>query len=132
MTAAQADLARRLVAARGRDATFLKYDRAAADPNKPWRGALDPRAVPDATASVPSVFVPPTGTATLGFAAVSEELLKRVTQICIAAPGSAVTDNLEEFDGVLDPVDNTRYKIEFVRVLRPADVRIVYFVGLSQ
>ena len=131
MTAAQADLARRLVAARGREVSFIKLNATPADPAKPWRGAANPRAAPGDTASVPSVFVPPSSASQLGLSTVSEELLRRSTQIAICAPGSSSTDNLEEFDEVVDK-DGSRWKITFVETLRPADVRIVYFVGLAQ
>lgn len=131
MTAAQADLARRLVASKGRDVTFIRLDNTAADATKPWRGAANSRATPEATAVVPSVFVPPSSMTALGFSVVSEELVRRCNQIAICAPGSSSTDELESFHEIID-FDTTRWKIVFVEILRPATTRIVYFVGVAQ
>lgn len=131
MTVAQANLALRLVAARGRTVSFQKLDRAVDDSAKPWRGKADARATPEASVDVPTVFVPPSSAAKLGLSVSQEELVKRSSQIAIAAPGGSSTDDLSEFEVVLD-TDGTEYKILFVEVLKPADTRIVYFVGLKQ
>lgn len=128
MTVEQASLARRLIVSRGRMVTFIKLDTTPADNSMPWRGATDPRANPSETATVPAVFVPPSGAARLGFSTFSEELLKRSNQIAVCAAGSY---DLETFDEVID-TDTTRWKVIFTETLQPATVRIIYFVGLSQ
>lgn len=132
MTVAQANLARRLVEARGVSVTYQRLSRADDDAAKPWRGSADSRAIPEETTSVPTVFVPPGSASRLGLSTINQELVKKASQIAIVAPGPGFVPELEKFDTIVDPRDNTEYKISFVEALRPAAIDIVYFVGLEQ
>lgn len=133
MTTAQADKANTLVATKGRLVQFVKLSRADDDSEKPWRGTTDPRTTPEATVDdVPVVVVPPTGVTALGFSMQPTELIKRAEQIMIAAPGSSVTQNLEEFDEVVD-TDGTTWKIGPTQALRYDDgPTILYYVGVRR
>lgn len=133
MTVAQADKARTIVAAKGRLVSFVQLSRADDDTDKPWRGSTNPRAVPAATvADVPVVVVPPSGVTALGFSMEPAELLKRAEQIMIAAPGSAVTEDLEAFDEVVD-TDGSIWKIGPTQALRYDDgPTILYYFGVRR
>lgn len=132
MTVAQSNKANGLIAAKGRMVTFVKLSRVEDDALKPWRGTTDPRTVPEATAVVPVVAVPPSGVTQLGFSMEQVDLLKRAEQILIAAPGGLSTDKLEEFDEVLDS-DGSTWKIMTAQYLRHDDgPRILYYVGVRR
>jgi hypothetical protein len=51
--------AKRLVESNGRPVSFVRLQDAPADPDKPWRGAADPRTPPAATVAGAAVAVPP-------------------------------------------------------------------------
>lgn len=132
MTVAQANKANTAITAKGRMVTFIKLSRVADDTSKPWRGTTTPRATPDASVAVPVVAVPPSGITRIGFSMEQVELLKRAEQILIAAPGGSSTDNLEEFDEIIDS-DSSTWKIVTVQYLRHDDgPRILYYVGVRR
>ena len=133
MTARQADLAQRLISTKGRTVTFIKLNKTTTDPNKPWRGNADPRNPPEASSSQVAVFVPISSAAMLSQRTLQDELVKRSEQMCLVGPGSQSTDDLTEFDEILDS-DGTRWKINFADVLQPGDkqFRILYSLGVRR
>ena len=132
MTVVQADKARSLIAKKGRLVSFIKLDITPADSSKPWRGAADARATPASTvANVAAVFVPPSSAQALGFRMQTSQLDERVEQIAIVSTGGTVQTDLSDYDEVIDS-DNSRWKIEFVEKLAPAEVNILYFVGMRR
>lgn len=131
MTVAQSQKALTKIRSKGREVRFIKLDRTVDDSSKPWRGTSDPRATPLADVPVSIVAVPPTGVGNLGFSTDAVELLKRSQQILIAATGPDSTDNLEEFDEVID--GSTTWTITTVQHLRHDNgPRILYYVGVRQ
>ncbi|AAT69472.1 gp76 [Alphaproteobacteria phage PhiJL001] len=130
MTAAQADKAKIQVDAKGRSVTFVQLDTTASDSTKPWRGDTAPRSPAADEEVLSAVFVPATGGG-LGLKWVSDQLLKRAEQVALVAPGSAFTKQLENFDEILES-DGSRWRIEMVEILQPADVRILYAIGVKR
>ena len=120
--------ATRLVSANGRSVTFAQLDTTPADSSKPWRGDATPRTSYAATSSQTAVFVPPGGVQQLGLGFLKEELVERAQQIMIL---SATSDDLQDFDEVIDD-DGSKWKIEFVEVLRPASTKVLNFVGVRR
>lgn len=119
-----AQTAQRLVAKNGRSITLVKLNATSADPDKPWRGAEDPRGDDAEELVVPAVFVGPTA---LGFAATSQDLFKGCSQICIVA----TTADLIGFNEVLD-ADGKRWKIAHIEKLKPAQTTLLYYIGVKR
>jgi hypothetical protein len=114
----------------GRSVTVIKLDDSVDDAAKPWRGASDARSTPAASSTQTAVFVPPTGSG-LGSLVQQEELIKRSEQIMLIAPGAASSDDLSDFDEVID-TDGSRWKITFTEVLAPSDVTLLYAIGVRR
>lgn len=114
----------RLIKANGRDIYLQRLDGAAADYDKPWRGA----GTPTLANSVPvrGSFIPATGDA-LGTSFVPIDLLARCDEVLIVAAGET---DFTDFQVVLD--HGLRWKIEWTHVLQPADVRLLYAFGVRR
>lgn len=119
-------LVQRLITKNGRECTLRKLSSVAADPAKPWKGPGTPSVASETT--LRGVFVPATGDS-LGREFVSDELLKRVSEVLLVAPDDAGTD-FSIFDTLID--DSLQWKIEWVYVLRPADLTLLYAYGVKR
>jgi hypothetical protein len=122
--------AKRLIRNAGRQVTFLKVSGDSSDPAKPWLGASDPRGAPDATATVSCVAVQPGSTKSLGFSIENEDLLARTSQVLVCEPGEDDPENLHTYTLVQDGGHD--HKITFVERLRPANLTLLYFVGVAR
>lgn len=119
-----AALAQELILESGRTVKVQKLSSAAADATKPWLGAGAQTVTTER--SLPAVFVPASGGG-LGRELVDEELLKRVQQVALIAP----TDiDLESFNCIED--NGSKWRVEFVQVLRPANVTLLYVFGVMR
>lgn len=114
-----------LIADTGRSVTFELLDATAADASKPWRGAGTPAVA--ASVTTPATFVPPAGSG-LGGSFVSEELLKKADQVCLVAPSD--TFDIATSTSIQD--GGTRWRVEWVQALKPADVALLYAVGVKR
>lgn len=123
---ALAQTALELIKANGRQVTFRQLVDTPADSNKPWRGAADPTAG-GTTEAAWCVAVPPSSANQLGMSTTDNDLVKRSEQILIVAPG---LNDLADFEEVID--GTVTYRITGVETLRPADVTLLYFVGVAQ
>lgn len=122
--------AKALVDANGRDVTVIRFDQTPQDTNKPWNGPADPDATPDATATVKGCFVS-TDERVLGGLTVDEDLLKRTSEVCLIAPGTVSPPyDLRTANEIIDGTEHL--KITFVQRLKPADVVLLYFVGVAR
>jgi len=120
-----------LIEESGRQVTFIRFKQTPEDANKPWNGPDDPDGTPDAEETLWGVFVPPSGSNDLGLKAIDNDLLKRITAICLAAPKSAApVFDITTANEVID--DSLHYKVEFVKMLKPADKTLLYIVGVSR
>lgn len=117
-------LAQRLIALRGRTCSLVKMSAAAADPTKPWNGPGAPTEL--ARADVIGCFVPKSGT-DLGQGFISKEQLKRCQEVVLVAPGE---EDYTAFGVLLD--DAVRWKVEWVQVLKPGPVPVLYALGVSR
>ncbi len=120
--------AQRLISENGRSVTLLQFDSDPADADQPWDGAADIRTDPDDTLTLDAVFVSPSGAPSLGFIAVTSDLIKLAEQIIIISPGASrdVTGFQEVDDG------GTNWKITAVEVLRPAADVVLAYMGLKR
>jgi hypothetical protein len=119
-----------LVQDAGRPLTFGKLATAAADPDMPWRGPSDARAPYAAQVTLPAVMVQPSSAVLLGLTTADSDFIKNASAVLIVAPTPEFTDDdLENYSEVT--VDGTIYGFTGVEKLRPADVTLLYFVGLS-
>jgi hypothetical protein len=126
--AAVAATARALVEANGRQVTLRRFNTTASDAGKPWRGNTNPVAAPAASATPYGVAVPPSSATSLGMSTQDNDLVKRSEQIFIITPVGGET---EDYSTMNELVDGTEpYRIVGVEKLRPADVTLLYFVGV--
>jgi len=130
MTVAQAATAKRLVDAKGRSVTFIQLDAGTDDANQPWRGKADARATPANSVTLIAAFVPPSGVALGAEMALAEDLVKRSEQIMLVAPGTDQRD-FSAYDEVID-TDGTRWKIIFSDLLKPAEIAILWSIGVRR
>lgn len=133
-----ASTAQRLVEANGRDAVLFKKDRTPANAAEPWRG-------PDLTAPDPAAgigpvkvaFVPASGS---GFGKLlfdSEETLRvKIDEVGLLAVKSvtdltpaATAEDVEQSDTLRDGTHV--YKIVSVGHLKPADISLLFVLGLK-
>lgn len=127
---ALAATARGLVEANGRQVTLRKLATTPADANKPWRGAASPAGAPAAQAAPYGVAVPPSSAVALGMSTKDTDLVKRSEQIFILTP---VEGETLDYSTMTELVDGTEpYRIVAVEKLRPADVTLLYFVGVAR
>jgi hypothetical protein len=121
--------ANRLIVRNGRVVTFRQFNQTPNDSNKPWRGPTNPRA--GATeVTVSAAFLSPTRADLLGVSRKDDELVKRTVQIALVAPGPDVTADLSVFHEIVD--ESSTWQIIWVELLRPAETRILYFVGVGR
>jgi len=126
-----ADDAEELVNAAGRSVTIIRYNQTPADSNKPWNGPSSPTTSPDATAGVIGCFVPLSTGSSLGLEITDDDLLKHTDEVCIVAPGTADPPfDLTTANAIID--GGVHKKISFVRVLKPADIVLLYFIGVER
>lgn len=123
-----ADRARQLIENFGRKVTFMRFNQAPADPDKPWEGPVDARQNPDEEVKdMPAVFVAP---GELGKEVMSEDLMKRSTQACLVAPGTELTTDLSTMNEIKD--EGKQWKITGVEVLKPATQTVLYVIGVKR
>lgn len=134
--AKMAQTALRLIEANGRVVDVVRIQRQPADPAKPWRGPNTPR-VEDGSETedvdkitVLASFVEPSSLVRFGFK--SEELdgTRRVEEVALIAAASLGGRDLTDFDEINDGA--VAYKIELIRRIAPADVALLYMVGIRR
>lgn len=118
-------LARKLIAKNGKAVTFQRLDATAVDPTKPWKGPGTPTVAQ--SEDTVAVSLPHASLVDLGFNAVDDELLKRTEQVLLV-PGGAV--DLEPFTNLLEA--GVRWRIEWVRTLKPATLTVLYAFGVKR
>lgn len=118
-----AGTAQRLIAKTGRVVTLQRLSSEPANEDKPWKGPGAPTV--EQEKEVRATFVPASGG--LGRDLVDEELLKRVEQVALIAPSDV---DLEVFNLVKD--GESKWKIEWIQTLRPADQVLLYVFGVKR
>lgn len=118
-----AGTAQRLIDKTGRLVQVQRLDKTPADGDKPWKGAGTPTVAQEK--ELKATFVPASGG--LGRDLVDEELLKRVEQVALVAPTDV---NLEDFNLFVD--GGSKWRVEWVQVLKPADLVLLYIFGVKR
>lgn len=116
-------VAQSLISATGRQVTFQRLSTTAADLTKPWNGTGSPTV--QVSATLFATFVPATGSG-FGREFVSEEMLKRVEQVCLVAPNA---NNMSTFNTI---VDGATWGIEWVYELKPGATTLLWAIGVKQ
>lgn len=111
----------------GRTVTLVQLDPGPTVVGKPWQGSTAPRTAPLSTKSVSAVFVEPHSLTQLGRECVSDDFVRRCTNVAIVATSS----NLEPYNELLDS-DGSRWKITTTATLKPGGVNLLAYVGLSR
>ncbi len=114
---------RELIAGTGRTVTFGKLSAAAGDSAKPWK----PTGAPT-TVDTPATFVPVSSAQDLGLMIKDDELSKRISQVCLVAPHEV--QDLQTFNTITD--GGTKWRIEWVSVLKPGDTALLLAMGVAQ
>lgn len=119
-------LAQRLINKNGRTVDLLKLDATAADADKPWKGAGTPTTADTYTGK--GVFLPVSSLQELGKYLVDEELLKKCDQVAMMAGGAG--KDLTTFHQFVD--GSVKWRIEWARELKPADITVLYAFGVCR
>lgn len=122
-----AQVAQDLITKFGRSVTFVELGDVPSDPTKPYLGSASPRGTPKQTLALSAVFVEPSSLQALGRGDVSDDFIKRSTQIALVCSATA----LEPFDEIID-TDTSRWKIQDLSRLKPGPTDILWFVGLKR
>lgn len=117
------------IAEYGRQVVIQRYSDQPTDSNAPWDGK-GPANQPDQAIPTMMVFVPPSSATALGLRGVDEALLKRFEQIAICPHPPGSTDDLREFDMILD--GGQLWRIIWSETLRPGSVNVLYFFGVMR
>lgn len=129
------EVARRLIAKRGRDISIMKSSSTPYDPAKPWKGSVAPAASasPGTTVTGKGVFVDPIELREFGFTEEDGEGtdIKRAEKACIvAATGLTPETDISRYTILLD--GEQYWRIERVRTLKPGDQIIMHALELCQ
>lgn len=123
--------AARLIQKNGALTLFHKLETIPSDLAKPWRGSTD---VPPTTVTIPAVFVHPVSEGMrLGISGDVNDLAARFSGFVITAPPTPnYTQDLSKFNLVQRSVNEGKSAIEFVEVLKPASVVLLYIYGIKR
>ena len=118
----------RLIKANGREITFIGKSQTPADPTKPWDGPTDGT---DTKLILKGVFVPPNTVRQFGLTALGQgteyvDLISFSEQIIITFQGD---NDLRLYTQVLDDV---KYGIVGLQVLKPGPINMLAFVGIRR
>lgn len=118
--------ARRLVARYGRVISLQGVSAGPADANNPLAG---PAAAPDPLTGIPAAFVDPLSLRGLGLSSALVTLFANSSNIAIVAPVSGMAD----FMGMKFMIDSdgTVSKIDRIETLKPSEVILLYYIGIS-
>lgn len=118
------------IRAKGRQITLSSIDSDSSDQSKPWLGVADPRD-PNNTASTTifAVNVPMISANSLGIRSETIELYKDTQSVFIAEPGEDTPEDFDQYQLITD--GSQEYKISFIERLKPADITLLYYIGVS-
>lgn len=119
------ELAREMIEEDGREVQFAQLSAGPADPDKPWKGAGAPTPINLVTTF--AVFLP--DGSGLGKITEDNELFKTSENVLLVAPPTS-GENLETYHVVLD--GGQRWKINVVKTVQPADLAVLYAMGVSR
>lgn len=118
-------LANRLIEKNGTLVKLQRLSAAPADSTKPWKGAGVPTV--EKTTTAKAVFLPVYGKTNLGLDFIDDELLKRCKEVAlIAGQAQDLTTYNQFFQGAVT------FPVQWVQVLKPADIALLYAFGVSR
>lgn len=117
------------IRAKGRQIKLSSLDPDSATPSKPWLGATDPRdPLNTDSTTIYAVNVPMSSASSLGIRAESVELYKDTQSVFIAEPGEDTPEDFDQYQIVID--GSQEFKITFIEKLKPADLTLLYYIGV--
>lgn len=117
------------IRAKGRQITLSSLDPDSATPSKPWLGATDPRdPLNTDSTTIYAVNVPMSSASSLGIRAEAVELYKDTQSVFIAEPGEDTPEDFDQYQIVTD--GSQEFKITFIEKLKPADLTLLYYIGV--
>lgn len=114
-----------LIAQTGRLVKLQQLSKTPADATKPWAGPGVPT-IAAGEQTVAATFVPASGSG-LGLSFIREDLLARADEVALIGPGAV---DLSTFTIMLD--NAVSWNVEWVQVLKPADVVLLYAFGVKR
>lgn len=131
------ELAREMISEEGRQVTFGKLDATPADANKPWKGPGEPTVTFPVTTM--AVFLPDgtlgvMGGSGFGGLITDIALFKSFGQVLLVAP-PITGEDLSQYHIVVDGdsfTDAPQWKIGAIKELKPADLTVLFAMGVSR
>lgn len=120
-------LARRLIDREGRSVTFGKLDASSADPERPWKTSGNNPANLTGAVDCIAVFLP--DGSGFGKGIEDNDLFKSSEQMLLVAPPTTGED-LGAHNVVID--GTRRWKINVTKELKPADLTVLFAMGVSR
>jgi hypothetical protein len=119
-------LSRKLISREGRSVTFAKFGSEPSDPERPWKGAGSPPPFENEVDCI-AVFLPDGA----GFGKMIEdnELFKASEQMLLVAP-PVTGEDLSLYPVLVD--GDVRWKVNVVKELKPADLTVLFAMGVSR
>lgn len=117
-----------LIADAGRQIKIQRFSSVSADPEAPWLG-VELNEEDSAVAEeyeLSAVFVPASG-GSLGMEFIREGLFDRVEQVALIPP---INNPIDGFHTIID--NDVTWKIEWMEVLKPGPVILLYAIGLKR
>lgn len=119
----------RLIKDKGREITFLKFDDTPDNVAKPWAKNSDLRTGPASVSTkLFATSIHPTDINVLGVRIRDNDLMKQLREILIIAPGTFQGD-LKEYQELDD--GDRRFRITFMEQLKPANVTVLWYAGVT-
>jgi len=118
------------IRAKGRQITLSSLDPDSADANKPWLPTNNPRNQWKTDyVSVYAVNVPISSAGSLGMRSEAIELYGEAKSVYIVEPGDINPEGLDQYQLVTD--GGQEFKITFIEKLKPADLTLLYYIGVN-
>lgn len=113
----------KLIDKNGRFTFIQKIANNGTDTEKPWKSEFEV----ELSVKVKGVFVPAFNSENLGLDFISPDLLSRADEIFLVGPNS---NDFSDFHSVVD--GGLTWGIKFVQVLKPADIVLLYAIGVRR
>ena len=118
------------IRAKGRQITLSSIDPDSADTNKPWLPVTNPRdPLNTDSTTIYAINVPMSSASSLGIRAEAVELYKDTQSVFIAEPGEDTPEDFDQYQLVTD--GGQEFKITFIEKLKPADLTLLYYIGVT-
>jgi len=118
------------IRAKGRQIALSNLDPDSATPSKPWLGATNPRDPLNTDSTIIyAVNVPMSAASSLGIRSEAVDLYKDTQSVFIAEPGEDTPEDFDQYQVITD--GSQEFKITFIEKLKPADLTLLYYIGVT-